>query len=167
MVMNWQFSVVFSEWSRVISFLLNKSIYSYDVLWSSQEELLYADLVNLLFISVCYICMCVCVRVCFILFMPPSLHLCGLWAGCFLAVALHTGWRCGLPFSDPQHLSAWPSSLCADTPLKRCLPLQAFNTQLLCLLVLQFSPSPSPLQVLFICPVSSPHLSTASSPARF
>lgn len=51
-------------------------------------------------------------------------------------------------------------------PLKHRLSLQAFNAQLLCLLVLQFSPSPSPLQVLFICPVSSPHLNADSSPAR-
>lgn len=52
-------------------------------------------------------------------------------------------------------------------PLKRRLFLQAFNTQLLCLLVLQFSPSPSPLQVLFICPVSSRHPTAESSPARY
>lgn len=49
-------------------------------------------------------------------------------------------------------LSTIPS---VQKPLKHRLPLQAFNAQLLCLLVLQFSPSPSPLQVLFICPVSS------------
>lgn len=82
----------------------------------------------------------------------------------FLAVTLHAGWQCGFKFSDPQKLVADPVPG-VQIPLKHRLSLQAFNTQLFCLLVLQFSPSPSPLQVLFICPVSSPLLNADSSPS--
>lgn len=64
--------------------------------------------------------------------------------------------------STSRPLNPVPS---VQIPLKHRLSLQAINNQLLCLLVLQFSPSPSPLQVLFICPVSSPHLNADSSPA--
>jgi len=85
----------------------------------------------------------------------------------FLTFVLHTGWCCGLIFVSLTlitfQIDPIPS---VQIPLNHRLPLQAFNTQLLCLLVLQFSPSPSPLQVLFICPVSSPHLNADSSTAR-
>lgn len=90
----------------------------------------------------------------FILFLAPSLLLGGLWA-CFFS-----GWT--------LHLSSTLSRVCWDhhpthahtltLPLKALLCSAGFLTHnFFCLLVLQFSPSPSPLQVLFICPVSSLH----------
>lgn len=82
------------------------------------------------------------------LLQPPWLSLCTLEG-----VGL-TGRQSGAP---PPECRPPPASLHPPAPpTTHRLCLQAFNAQLLCLLVLQFSPSPSPLQVLFICPVSSP-----------
>lgn len=58
---------------------------------------------------------CICI---FIFFVPLSLHLCGLWAGCFpgccsahwVTLQLHTR------LSDMRHLLAQLRPECADTP---------------------------------------------------
>lgn len=115
----------------------------------------------------CFISLCsIYVFMCFLWFVPPSSHFCSLAAGCFPGCR-SAPWvmtRSAILWSSaPKPLYSlttspecrYPLSL-PPPPQKHRFCLQAFNAQLLCLLVLQFSPSPSPLQVLFICPVSSP-----------
>lgn len=127
MVMNWHISVASSA-TQYSKNCLNKyqkfretylfSRFSDFYLASQKEHLHWQLLAYKLvwficssFLFVTFVCLCVLFGLCHRLYTSVTSEL-----AAFLAVALHTGWRCGLTSSGPQHLLARPCPQCADTP---------------------------------------------------